>query len=215
MWIDPVKTIDLIIKGLIVGIIVSAPMGPVGILTVRRTLNKGHWYGLATGIGAALSDIIYAVLTVLGMSVVIDFIEKPSTMLYLKLGGTIMLFIFGWYTFRSKPSIAPPSKNRGSLFHNALTGFLVTLSNPLIIFLFLALFARFEFVQPDSNTELFMGVVGILAGALIWWASLTCIISKVRNCFHMDTISRINRYIGVGVMIASVIGLLFTIYQAR
>ena len=95
MWIDPIKTIELIIKGLIVGIIASAPMGPVGVLTIRRTLNKGRWYGMATGLGAAVSDMIYAVLTVLGMSVVMDFIEKPATMLYLKLGGSFMLFLFG------------------------------------------------------------------------------------------------------------------------
>lgn len=212
MWIDPIKTIDLIIKGLIVGIIVSAPMGPVGILTVRRTLNKGHWFGLATGIGAAVSDMIYAVLTVLGMSVVMDFIEKPATMFYLRLGGSIMLFIFGWYTYRSVPTIAPPGQNRGSLFQNALTGFLVTLSNPLIVFLFMALFARFDFIQPEHHVEQSFGVISILLGALIWWISLTYAIKKVRNSFHMDTIGRINRFIGIAVMIASVVGLLFTIY---
>lgn len=212
MWIDPIKTIDLIIKGLIVGIIVSAPMGPVGVLTVRRTLNKGHRYGLATGIGAAVSDMIYAILTVLGMSAVMDIVEKPSTMLYLRLGGSIMLFLFGWYTYRSKPSIAPPGQHRGNFFQNALTGFLVTLSNPLIIFLFMALFARVGFVQPESPVEQSLGMVAILAGAMIWWLSLTHAIDKVRSNFHMNTIGRINRYIGVGVMIASVIGLAYTFF---
>lgn len=212
MWIDPIKTIELIIKGLIVGIIASAPMGPVGVLTIRRTLNKGRWYGMATGLGAAVSDMIYAVLTVLGMSVVMDFIEKPATMLYLKLGGSFMLFLFGWYTFQSKPSIAPPGKSRGSLFQNALTGFLVTLSNPLIIFLFLALFARFSFIQNGHPVEQTVGVTSILMGALVWWFSLTQAINKVRNHFHMETIGRINRYIGFIVMAASLAGLVFSFY---
>ncbi len=210
MWIDPIKTIELIIRGLIVGIIVSAPMGPVGVLTVRRTLNKGHWYGLATGVGAAVSDMIYALLTIVGMSVVMDFVEKPSTMFYLKLGGSLMLFLFGWYTYRSKPSIAPPGTTRGNLLQNGLTGFLVTLSNPLIIFLFMVLFARFEFVQPDHPIEQTFGMMGIAVGALVWWFSLTTAINKVRNSFHMETIGRINRVIGVAVMTAAVIGLVFT-----
>ncbi len=210
MWIDPIKTVELIIRGLIVGIIVSAPMGPVGVLTVRRTLNKGHWYGLATGVGAAISDMIYAVLTVVGMSVIMDFIEKPTTMFYLKLGGSLMLFIFGWYTYHSKPTIAPPGTNRGNLLQNGLTGFLVTLSNPLIIFLFMVLFARFEFIQPDYPVEQSMGMAGILVGALVWWLSLTLAINKVRSHFHMETIGRINRVIGVAVMMAALIGLAFT-----
>lgn len=211
MWIDPIRTIDLIVKGLIVGIIASAPMGPVGVLTVRRTLNKGHWYGLATGVGAAVSDMIYAVLTMVGMSLVLDFVEQPTTMFYLKMGGSLMLFAFGWYTFSSKPSSAPPSTNqRGNLINNAFTGFLVTLSNPLIIFLFMVLFARFEFVRPNHPVEQSIGMLAVLAGALLWWASLTFAINKVRNRFQMDTIVRINRTIGVAVMAAAVMGMIFT-----
>jgi threonine/homoserine/homoserine lactone efflux protein len=63
MWFEPVNFIDFIFKGLVVGVVASAPMGPVGVLCVQRTLNKGRWYGFVTGIGAALSDIIYALMT--------------------------------------------------------------------------------------------------------------------------------------------------------
>lgn len=211
MWIEPIKTIDLIVKGFIVGVIASAPMGPVGVLAVRRTLNKGHWYGLATGVGAAISDMIYAVLTVVGMSVVMDFVEKPSTMFYLKLGGGLMLFLFGWFMYWAKPSVIPPGKNRGGLWQNAFTGFLVTLSNPLIILLFMALFARFEFVLPSHPLEQSIGMLAILLGALSWWFSLTLVIDKVRNRFQMETIGRINTSIGVVVMVVSVVGLVVTL----
>ena len=80
---------------MLVGIVASAPMGPVGVLTVQRTLNKGRWYGFATGCGAALSDLIYAVMTGLGMSLVMDFVERPTTIFYLKIVGSILLFCFG------------------------------------------------------------------------------------------------------------------------
>ena len=74
----PINILDFIFKGLLIGVIASAPMGPVGILCVQRTLNKGRWYGLATGIGAAGSDIIYAAFAGFGMSFVMDLRRTVS-----------------------------------------------------------------------------------------------------------------------------------------
>ena len=126
--------LDILVKGFVIGIVVSAPLGPVGVLCIQRTLNKGRWYGFVTGLGASLSDIAYALLTGYGMSFVFDYINK--NIFYLQLLGSIMLLAFGIYTFRSNPvqSIRPVSANKGSYFHNFITAFAVTLSNPLIIF---------------------------------------------------------------------------------
>ena len=213
MWIYPFNTIALILKGLIVGIIASAPMGPVGVLVVQRTLNKGRWYGFVTGLGAALSYIIYAVITGLGMTFVMDFIERPRTMLYLKIGGSVMLFFFGLFTFFVKPTPSHhTSHGRGTLLHNMFTGFLVTLSNPLIIFLFVALFARFEFLDRSNRFELPFGYLAILVGACLWWFTLSGAIDKVRARFRMQNIVRVNRFIGVVVMLASVVGLVYFCY---
>ena len=213
MWIYPLNTIALILKGLIIGIIASAPMGPVGVLVVQRTLNKGRWYGFVTGLGAALSDIIYAVITGLGMTFVMDFIERPRTMLYLKIGGSVMLFFFGLFTFFVKPTPSHhTSHGRGTLLHNMFTGFLVTLSNPLIIFLFVALFARFEFLDRSNRFELPFGYLAILVGACLWWFTLSGAIDKVRARFRMQNIVRVNRFIGVVVMLASVVGLVYFCY---
>ena len=132
-----IRTIfDILWKGFIIGVVVSAPLGPVGVLCIQRTLNKGRWYGFITGLGASLSDIAYALLTGYGMSFVFDYVNK--NIFYLQLFGSIMLLAFGIYTFRSNPvsSIRPVSTNKGSYFHNFITAFAVTLSNPLIIFLF-------------------------------------------------------------------------------
>ena len=94
LWIESVNALDLAVRGMVVGIVASAPMGPVGVLTVQRTFNKGRWYGFATGCGAAVSDLIYAMMTGLGMSFVMDFVEKPTQMFYLKILGSILLFRF-------------------------------------------------------------------------------------------------------------------------
>ena len=79
-----------------IGVIASAPMGPVGILCVQRTLNKGRRFGFATGLGAAASDIIYAAFAGYGMSFVMDFITNDQNRFYLQMAGSIMLLCFGW-----------------------------------------------------------------------------------------------------------------------
>ena len=213
MWFEHVSTLDLVIKGLIIGVIASAPMGPVGVLCVQRTLNKGRWYGVFTGIGAAFSDIVYALITGFGMSFVIEFIENKTNMFYLQLIGSVMLFLFGLYTFRSNPmeSMRPPSSNKRTYIHNMVTGFLVTFSNPLIIFLFVALFARFTFVVPDHLVQQSLGYLSIFIGALAWWFALSYGIDKLRSRFEVKGIWLLNRVIGGVVMFASVLGLIITL----
>lgn len=174
---------DILWKGFIIGVIVSAPLGPVGVLCIQRTLNKGRWYGFVTGIGASLSDIAYALLTGYGMSFVFDYVNK--NIFYLQLFGSILLLAFGVYTFRSNPvqSIRPVSTNKGSYFHNFITAFAVTLSNPLIIFLFVGLFARFAFVSEGVLVfEAVTGYLAIALGALAWWFGITFLsIRSVHN----------------------------------
>ena len=213
MWIEPVNTLELVIKGLIVGILDGAPMGPVGVLTIQRTLNKGRWYGMVTGLGAAVSDIIYAAISLLGMSFVMEIIENPRNMFWFKVIGGILLVFFGIYTYLSNPTnnLRPANPNKGSLWHNGITGFLVTFSNPLIILLFIALMARFEFVVPEHYWEQGLGYVAIFAGALLWWFGLTYIIDKVRTKFQVSTICLINRIIGSIVIVAGFIGFLWAL----
>ncbi|MCR4994041.1 MAG: LysE family transporter [Bacteroidales bacterium] len=211
MWFENITILDLTVKGLIVGIVASAPMGPVGVLCIQRTLNKGRWYGLVTGLGAAISDIIYAIVTGVGMSFVIEFIENPKTMYILQLVGSVLLFLFGLYTFRTKPQLRPSSHNKGTLAHNCLTGFLVTVSNPLIIFLFIALFARFTFVVPEHLGHQILGYISIFLGAMLWWYGLTYIVDKLRMTFELERIGMINRIIGMVVMVVSFLGLFSTL----
>ena len=212
MFVHSVDVIDLMLRGLVIGIIASAPMGPIGILVVQRTLKKGRAYGLATGVGAAISDIVYAVITGLGMGLVLDFIEKPSTMLYLRLGGSIMLFFFGLWMYNSKPAEPhTPSGKLGTITHNGVTGFLLTLSNPLIVFLFVALFARLNFVVPNHIWEQALGYAAIFAGSLVWWASLTSALRIMKDRLSMETINFFNRLLGALVMAFSGIGFILTV----
>ena len=203
--------IGIIFKGMLIGIIASAPMGPVGVLCLQRTINKGRWYGFVTGCGAALSDLFYALITGYGMSFVFDYVS--NNIFYLQLFGSILLLVFGFYTFGSNPvkALRAPSGKKGSYMHNFLTAFLVTLSNPLIILLFIGLFARFSFVEQGALvSETVTGYVAIVAGALLWWFLLTTGVSKVRSQFNLRGIWMLNRAIGVIVIIVAVVGLIIT-----
>ncbi len=205
--------VEMALKGAIIGVVASAPMGPVGILCVQRTLNKGRHAGLATGVGAALSDIIYAVVTGYGMSFVIDIIRDVRVAFWIKLAGSLLLFLFGLYTYRSNPAgrVKPVSRNKGTLFHHFLTGFLVTFSNPLIVFLFVGLFGQFTFILPGNPVPQVVGYVFIVAGALGWWFGLTWLVDKVRGRFDVRGIWRINRAIGLVVMVVSALMALYTL----
>ena len=208
----PINILDFIFKGMLIGMIASAPMGPTGILCVQRTMKKGRWYGFITGVGAAMSDIIYAAITGFGMAFVMDFVNDPQNRYYLQIAGSLMLLCFGWYTYRIDPTtkMHQSGNEKGTPTYNLVTAFLVTLSNPLIVFLFMALYAQFAFVLPDHPFEMVVGFLSIVGGALLWWWGLTWLVDKIRTKFDENGIKIINQVIGVAVIISSVIMLLGT-----
>lgn len=216
-----IDILELILKGLLIGIIASAPMGPVGILCVQRTLNKGRWYGFVTGVGASVSDIIYAAITGFGMTFVMNFIDNPTNKFWLQIMGSVVLLMFGIYCWKSNPTNYMHQSNKhgkGTLLHNGVTGFLVTFSNPLIIFLFIASYAQFAFVIPPRPLEMTLGYLSIICGALVWWYGLTWLIDKVRNKFDSSGIVLINKIIGSVVILFSLavlVGTVFNLYTLQ
>ena len=134
--------------------------------------------------------------------------------IFLQVVGSIMLLAFGIYTFRSNPvkSLRPTSASRGTYLHNFVTAFFVTFSNPLIIFLFIGLFARFAFLQPGVLLfETITGYLAIAIGALVWWFGITFFVNKVRKKFNLRGIWILNRIIGSIVMLVSAVGLVYTL----
>ncbi|MDH8702327.1 threonine/homoserine/homoserine lactone efflux protein [Dysgonomonadaceae bacterium PH5-43] len=205
---------DIIYKGIIIGIFVSAPMGPIGLLCIQRTLNKGRWHGFCSGIGATFSDLIYAIITCMGMGFVISFIENHQSVL--QIIGSILLMVFGIYTFRSNPSrnLKKPNLSSSTYYQDIVTAFFLTLSNPFIIFLYIALFARFNFIIPDDKLySMILGLLGIVSGALLWWFIITYFVSKLRSVFNVRGLWIMNRIIGTIIMILSLIGLFYSIWD--
>ncbi len=190
--------IEIIIKGILIGLCISVPLGPIGMLTIQRTLNRGQKYGIATGLGATTSDLIYTIITLFFLSFVLDFIEEHRFII--QLAGSLVVAIFGWYIFRSNPATQPkPNETiKHSLFGDFMTSFGLTLSNPLVLFVLIALFARFEFI--GNKTTLLVSVIGIssiLGGAILWWGLLTFLVSKFKNKLNMRELKIINQIIGL------------------
>ena len=209
--LSQIVLLEIIVKGVVIGVVASAPMGPVGVLCVQRTLNKGRAYGLVTGAGAALSDILYALLTGYSLNLLYDVINNPTTIYWMQLVGAAIMFIFGIHTFRSNPiqNTRNVSHNKSNLVRNGITGFFITLSNPMIILLFLALFTPFNFVIPEMSLSFqCFGYLSIFAGAMLWWFFITYVVSKLRVRFDVRGIRVINRIIGVAVMLGALIGII-------
>ena len=140
-----------IIEGITIGLCTSIPVGPIAILIIQRTLQKGRLHGFFSGLGAASSDTFYALLAIVGLSVVLSFIEENK--LIIQIAGSAIMMIFGIYIFFQNPAknIEKSKGEKSSYWVDYITSFSLTLSNPLMIFLYIGLFAQYNFVTSESH----------------------------------------------------------------
>ncbi len=158
----------ILLTGILIGILISAPMGPIGMLVIQRTLNKGRTAAFFTGVGASLSDIVYCLLTGLGLSFVTDFIESNQNLL--QVIGSLVLIIYAVYLFKNNPSrsLKPPVESATNYWRDFVTGFLFTFSNPLILFFIIGLFARFNFLDTHYRFYHYIKQTSYITGYRIY-----------------------------------------------
>jgi threonine/homoserine/homoserine lactone efflux protein len=185
----------LFIKGIGVGFAIAAPVGPVGILCMQRSLTKGFLYGLFSGTGAAMADAIFGAIAAFGVSFISDFLTREQ--LWLQLGGAFLLLIMGVHTIFAK--WRPPGERAGAndLAHDLLTTFFLTITNPITIF---SLTAVFVAVGITSGTETLLGgglvTGGVFVGSALWWCILCGGVSLGRNVMSGTYLKRIHRAAG-------------------
>lgn len=199
--------IETIIKGIIIGLFISVPLGPIGMLCVQRTLNRGRKHGIATGLGATMSDLIYTIVALFFVGFVVDFLEEKKIIIQI-IGGLIVVF-FGIFIYRNNPTRQPiPNQNNNSsIMSDFFSSFVLTLSNPLILLILIALFARFEFLDEETTTfNLVTGISSILGGAYLWWNTLTFFVGKFRNKLSYSGIKLLNRIIGIIIIAIGAFG---------
>jgi threonine/homoserine/homoserine lactone efflux protein len=198
----------IISSGLLIGIFISAPMGPIGMLVIQRTLNKGRWPAFFTGIGAALSDLTYCLLTGFGLSFITDFILSQE--LLFEIIGSVVLIAFALYLFRKNPTLAlkKPDEVPNNYWTDFATGFLFTFANPLILFFIIGLFGRFNFILPEFRYyHYILGYAAIFGGALLWWWLITYFVNKARAHFNVRSLWIFNRVISGILLIMAIVGL--------
>jgi threonine/homoserine/homoserine lactone efflux protein len=170
----------LLIKSIILGFSVSAPVGPIGLLCIQRVLSRGRVAGFLTGFGAVTANIIYASIAAFGFSVVSAFLIEQQ--LLLKLIGSAFLFYLGIKTFLKKPASTAASLSGESLIGMYLSTFLLMITNPVTILNFTAMFAGLGFDQ-SSDTEMtaITLIGGVFIGAAFWWIFLSVAVSLFKN----------------------------------
>jgi threonine/homoserine/homoserine lactone efflux protein len=199
----------LLIKGLIMGLLVSAPLGPVGVMCIQRTLNRGVKSGFISGVGAASADSFYAIIAVLGLGFVIDFIKTEKY--WIQLIGALLILLFAVKIFYTNPAVEfRNNRNKKSKpLEEFLSVFFVTLSNPSVFFAFIAFFAWFNVVSEEAGyLSAILLVGGIFTGALSWWYILSAMINKYRRKISLKNIWWLNKIMGVIVFICGVIALI-------
>lgn len=208
--------ISIFLKGLFIGLLSSAPMGPVGMLCVQRTLNKGRSHGLVTGLGATTGDVIYAIITLIGafgLSFIIEYLERHQA--GFQLAGSLVLLIFGYIVYNQNPSrnltkLPDEPLPFGKIFASSLA---LTLSNIGMLFLYIALFARFSLIDYDNLGQSLLVVPSIGAGAILWWLFITYIVDKLRSRFNPRGLKVFNRIIGSILMLIGIFGITSSIYM--
>jgi threonine/homoserine/homoserine lactone efflux protein len=190
---------NFLFKGVIIGFSIAAPVGPIGVLCIRRSLAEGQKNGLATGLGAATADAAYGCVAGFGLTVISSFLVGHRFWLGF-LGGLFLCYL-GIRTFISKPSKQAAEVRGGGLFSAYLSTLFLTLTNPMTILSFVAVFAGFGLGASPDYLSASALVAGVFVGSALWWLLLSSGVALFRSRVSDGWMQAINRLSG-GLILA-------------
>lgn len=195
------------LRGLLIGLSIAAVVGPMSILCINRTLNFGQFYGLISGLGIATADAVYGSIAAFGVTVIASFLVSQH--IWISLIGGLFLVYLGVKTILSRPAERSASVQANNFFGAYASTLLLTLTNPLTILSFAAIFAGIG-VGGVSRSYLSAAIVvlGVFSGSTLWWCILTSVISLVRGKLTPGWLLWINRASGCIIGIFGVVALL-------
>jgi threonine/homoserine/homoserine lactone efflux protein len=198
------------LKGIAVGIVIAVPVGPVGVLCVRRTIFEGRLFGFLSGLGAATADTIFGIVAGFGLTVVSDVLLDYQT--WLRATGGLFLVYVGVSALRKQVVRSEaPEKNAENLLSAYLSTFVLTITNPVTILAFLGIFAGVGFTGEEATLgRAAMLVAGVLVGSLIWWLGISLGAGLFRKSIGERHLILLNRVSG-GILTLSGIGLLISL----
>ena len=185
-------------KGLLIGFAIAAPVGPIGLLCVQRTLTRGRWSGVLSGLGAASADAVYGCIAGFGLASLAGWLLAWQTELRL-VGGMFLLYL-GWRTGRTPPAPerARVRPTRAGLLGDYLSTLGLTLTNPVTILAFLAIFAGLGLAGGSGDFAAAAALVsGVFAGSLLWWLLLAGGVGSLRGRLSPSVVVWINRASGL------------------
>ena len=196
---------EFFLKGIGLGFAIAAPVGPIGLLCIQRTLNAGLLTGLVSGLGAATADALYGFVAAFGLSLVTAFLVGQR--FWLAVGGGLFLLWLGVSTFRAEPASAEASAQGGVAPGSLLAAYgstlLLTITNPMTILAFVAIFAGAGLAGSTGGATSASAwlVAGVFVGSAAWWLLLSGGVSLLRERINAGTMRWINRVAG-GVIVA-------------
>jgi threonine/homoserine/homoserine lactone efflux protein len=185
--------LPIFLNGFTIGLAIAAPVGPIGLLTIRRTLAHGRTAGILTGLGAASADAIFGSIAAFGITAISNVMIGAKT--WLGITGGIFLIALGWQTFTSKPAQHPAQSNASSLNTMYLTTFALVLTNPISILYFVGIIASVG--AASTPTSAAWMVAGVFAGSALWWLTLASIANSLRDKITPRALGFVNRASGI------------------
>ncbi len=187
---------SLFVKGLIIGFSIAAPVGPIGVLCIRRTLAEGRISGFVSGMGAATADALYGCIAGFGVTYVSNFLIGQQ--FSFRLIGALFLGYLGARIFFSKPAEAPSKAEGKGLAGAYASTLLLTLTNPVTILAFAAIFVGLGLGNSGGNyTAGMLLVLGVFLGSAAWWLFLSTGVGLFRKWFNGPRLRWVNRLSGV------------------
>ncbi|NQU86535.1 MAG: LysE family transporter [Mariniphaga sp.] len=207
---------NLFIKGLIIGMMVSIPLGPIGLLIIQKTVNKDRLSGFISGLGVASADAIYAVIAGFSLSYILNFIKSHE--IFFQLLGASILLLMGLNIFFKNPvkEIRKYRRKGSSYFQDYIFTFLITMSNPVSVFIFLAVLTGSGVVLNISKPyEALFIIAGVFTGGSLWWAILVSGIGIFRHRFNLRVLWWFNKIAGVLIILLVVMASIYFLITGK
>jgi predicted secreted hydrolase/threonine/homoserine/homoserine lactone efflux protein len=198
--------IDILLKGIAIGFSIAAPVGPIGVLCIRRTLSEGRTSGFVSGLGAATADAVYGCIAGFGLTFVSSFLIDQQ--IWIRLIGGLFLCYLGIRTFLAVPASEMAPASSSGLIGAYGSTLVLTLTNPLTILSFAAIFAGLGIADTGGDYGAAAALVlGVFVGSGLWWLLLSSIASVLRSQFNTRALLWINRVSGFIILVFGLIAL--------
>jgi len=204
-----IPAIEILLKGIILGLTVSMPLGPIGIVLINRTIKRGMLSGFFSGLGLASADTLLAILSGIGYTVIMAFIKEERFIVSI-IAGLIIIGV-GLKVLLSNPvkDLRNREKANKSLWRDYYSVFVLSISNPYTIFIFVAFFSGVHIngnIRPERVP--FFLIPGVFIGAIAWWFFLSYFVSRFKKKIRLRVIVRVNMVAGIVVIVIGIIVLL-------